>query len=110
MLRRLWVCFGVPLVAVCSLEAFQSAASAPAPVPRASVAASSIANNRELLNKYCVTCHNDRLKTGGLSLDGGDLADTDVTAASATWEKVIRKLRSGAMSASRTIDRSPICS
>jgi len=97
MLRRLWVCFGVPLVAVCSLEAFQSAASSPAPVPRASVAASSIANNRELLNKYCVTCHNDRLKTGGLSLDGGDLADTDVTAASATWEKVIRKLRSGAM-------------
>src|SRR6185295_10856191 len=43
------------------------------------------------------TCHNDRLRTGGLALDGGDLTDTDVTAAPATWEKVVKKLRSGAM-------------
>src|SRR5438132_7797539 len=44
---------------------------------------------------YCITCHNDRLKTGGLSLDKMDL--DNLPAGSETWEKVIRKLRAGAM-------------
>src|SRR5262245_17883419 len=97
MSRRLWACFGIPLVAICSLDAFQSATPAPAAVPRAPIEAPPASRNRDLLSQYCVTCHNDRLKTGGLSLDGGDLTDTQVTTASATWEKVVRKLRSGAM-------------
>jgi hypothetical protein len=29
--------------------------------------------HRAMLNMYCVTCHNDRAKTGGLSLDGVNL-------------------------------------
>ena len=29
---------------------------------------------RETLDRYCVTCHNERLKTGGLALDRMDLA------------------------------------
>jgi len=48
-----------------------------------------------LLDKYCVTCHNEKLKTGGLSLQGANL--TDVPKGAETWEKVIRKLRVGAM-------------
>jgi hypothetical protein len=44
---------------------------------------------QETLNKYCVTCHNQRLKTGGLTLDTA--TNTEVL------EKVIRKLRAGAM-------------
>jgi mono/diheme cytochrome c family protein len=48
-----------------------------------------------LLNKYCVTCHNQRLKTGGLTLDAVDL--TQVPARAELWEKVILKLRSGTM-------------
>ena len=47
------------------------------------------------VQKYCVTCHNDRLKTGGLSLAGIDVATPSAHAE--TWEKVIRKLRTGAM-------------
>src|SRR6476660_8775065 len=47
------------------------------------------------VNKYCVTCHNDRLKTGGLSLAGLDVEHPSAKAE--TWEKVIRKLRTGAM-------------
>jgi hypothetical protein len=98
MSRRLWACFGVLLVAVCSLEAFQSPApSSPVAVSRASIETSPSSGSRELLNTYCVTCHNEKLRTGGLSLDGGDLTDTDVAAAPATWEKVVKKLRSGAM-------------
>src|SRR5947207_7193437 len=47
------------------------------------------------INKYCVTCHNDRLKTGGLTLAGVDVEHP--AAKAETWEKVIRKLRAGAM-------------
>ncbi|MEP7305595.1 MAG: DUF1592 domain-containing protein [Acidobacteriota bacterium] len=48
-----------------------------------------------VVKQYCVTCHNDRLKTADLSLEKLDVAD--VAAAGETWEKVIRKLRRGAM-------------
>jgi hypothetical protein len=48
-----------------------------------------------LLDQYCVTCHSEKLKTGGLSLQGANL--TDVPKGAETWEKVIRKLRVGAM-------------
>ena len=50
---------------------------------------------RALIDKYCVTCHNQRLKTAGLVLDGADLAD--VAKDAPTWEKVVRKLRAGSM-------------
>src|SRR5438067_4715694 len=48
-----------------------------------------------LTDKYCVSCHSDRLKTGGLSLQGLTLAD--VPAHPEIWEKVMRKVRSGEM-------------
>jgi uncharacterized protein DUF1592/uncharacterized protein DUF1588/uncharacterized protein DUF1587/uncharacterized protein DUF1585/uncharacterized protein DUF1595 len=41
---------------------------------------------------YCETCHNDRLKTGGLSLQG-----LTIDGNAETWEKVIRKVRAGMM-------------
>ena len=50
---------------------------------------------RALLDQYCVTCHNERLQTAGLLLDQSDVERID--ADGATWEKVARKLRSGAM-------------
>jgi hypothetical protein len=48
-----------------------------------------------VLQQYCVTCHNDRLKTAGLVLDPADL--THVNTNPEIWEKVVRKLRSGSM-------------
>jgi mono/diheme cytochrome c family protein len=48
-----------------------------------------------IVSQYCVTCHNQRLKTGGLTLDSNEIAD--VAAHAETWEKVVRKLRAGAM-------------
>jgi mono/diheme cytochrome c family protein len=53
------------------------------------------AANRSLLDRYCVTCHNARLKTGGLALDTADPAD--VARNTELWEKVIRKVRAGMM-------------
>ena len=58
-------------------------------------AASPAATQRALLDRYCITCHNARLNTGGLALDRLDL--TDVGAAPARWEAVVQKLRAGMM-------------
>jgi mono/diheme cytochrome c family protein len=53
------------------------------------------ANTKAVVDKYCVTCHNQRLKTGDLALDAAGLAD--VAAHADVWEKVIRKVRAGMM-------------
>jgi mono/diheme cytochrome c family protein len=48
-----------------------------------------------LTTQYCVSCHSDRLKTGGLSLQDLDLSD--VPGHAQVWEKVMRKMRTGEM-------------
>jgi mono/diheme cytochrome c family protein len=48
-----------------------------------------------VLKTYCVTCHNDRVKTGELTLEHADL--TDVPKSAELWEKVVRKVRAGMM-------------
>jgi mono/diheme cytochrome c family protein len=50
---------------------------------------------RTLINQYCVACHNDRLKSGGLALTALNLDDPHQSAE--IGEKVIRKLRGGLM-------------
>jgi len=50
---------------------------------------------RATIDQYCVTCHNARLKTGGLVLESADLAH--LASDAATWEKVVRKMRAGVM-------------
>ncbi len=53
---------------------------------------------RALINQYCMTCHSDRLKTGGLALSALNLDNPTETAQSTEIaEKVIRKLRGGLM-------------
>ena len=53
------------------------------------------ADYSSLVGTYCVTCHNDRLKTAGLSLQS--LGLSNVPEHADVWEKVARKLRSGEM-------------
>jgi mono/diheme cytochrome c family protein len=60
-----------------------SATTSPAPTPRA------------VLDRYCVTCHNQKLRTAGLALDSLDI--TNPSANPEVWEKVIAKLRAGSM-------------
>jgi hypothetical protein len=53
------------------------------------------APSRDLLSTYCVGCHNERLKNGGLSLEQADverIADNPEL-----WEKIAWKIRIGAM-------------
>ena len=49
----------------------------------------------EMVTQFCATCHSDRAKAGGLSLQGWTPATAD-TSPEAT-EKMIRKLRAGMM-------------
>jgi hypothetical protein len=61
----------------------------------AGAATAPAANHRRVLDRYCVTCHNERLKTADLTLDKIDVANP--SAGAETWEKVVRKLRSATM-------------
>ena len=75
------------------------------PQQSSNVPAPLISPQRALINQYCVSCHNQRLKTAGLMLDALDLARVGDNAA--VWEKVVRKLRAGMMppAGSRRPDR-----
>src|SRR6266850_5186279 len=66
-----------------------------APAVKAKAPAPDSATQRALVDQYCVTCHNARLKTGNLLLDQLDLAHLADHAE--VGEKVIRKLRAGMM-------------
>jgi hypothetical protein len=50
---------------------------------------------RGFLDTYCVTCHNDRLQTGGLSVTTLDA--TDASRHPELWEKILHKLTTGQM-------------
>ena len=56
---------------------------------------SQASSQRQFLDRYCVSCHNEKLKTGGLSLVQVDLSKPG--AQSELWEKVLRKLHTGVM-------------
>jgi len=69
-------------------QAASPQAVAPAPQPPA-------VDYSAVFKQYCVTCHNDRMKTAGLLLDHTDY--TNIPANADMWEKVVRKLRAGTM-------------
>jgi len=88
-------CYGrtcVPGVIVIALLILSSHASAAEP-GNGPFAVS--AKDRAFLKQYCVTCHNEKLKTGGLTLDRIDL--DDVSQSGEILEKVVRKVWSGSM-------------
>ena len=92
MTRRLMRCgawaAGLACLAVTVADAAQptrSTAAEAQPAP----------SERALIDRYCVTCHNDRLETGGLSLETVDIGD--VASHADVWERVVRKLRAGSM-------------
>src|SRR6185437_14208112 len=57
--------------------------------------AAQVQANQALVKRYCASCHSDKLKTGGLTLENLDLSN--VSAHAETLEKVIRKLGTGSM-------------
>jgi hypothetical protein len=61
----------------------------------AGVASSSSDPVKAVLDTYCVTCHNQRLRTAGLALDALNVATPSTQAE--VWERVIGKLRARSM-------------
>jgi hypothetical protein len=61
----------------------------------AALPAQNLSLQRAFLDKYCIACHNSKTKIAGLTLDTADLANVPGNAA--LWEKVVKKLRTGAM-------------
>jgi len=57
--------------------------------------AASVTAHRALLDRYCVTCHNQKAKTASLTFDTMDLSQVGKDAA--VWERAVRKLRGGMM-------------
>jgi mono/diheme cytochrome c family protein len=75
--------------------AAQSTGSAAASPARTATAAADVATQRALIDQYCVSCHNEKTKTGNLMLDKLDL--TRIGEHAEVAEKVVRKLRAGLM-------------
>ena len=72
--------------------------AAPSPAQSPVQAAGSVTPERALVNRYCVTCHNERRPTpAGAPVMLDKLNIDDVSQDPAIWEKVVRKIRSGAM-------------
>src|SRR2546427_447211 len=77
------VAVGVAVSVVLGISSVETAAPQKDPPPRA------------VLDQYCVTCHNEKLRTAGLALDKLDVMHPSSNAE--VWERVIEKLRAGSM-------------
>ena len=64
-------------------------------MPQNAAAARAPERYHSVVEQYCVWCHNEKLKTGGLSLEKVDLRD--ISGGADVWEKVVRKLGLGMM-------------
>ncbi len=80
-----------------SAQAPNTSGRASAGTAPTTVAANDHEVGRALVNRYCVTCHNGRVKNppGGLALDS--VITEQVSNNPEVWEKVVRKVRSGMM-------------
>ena len=89
-------CLPLAVLLVLAVPALAAAAGQPAAAVAAGEAqAATGAAEQALLDRYCVTCHNDNLRTAGLTLDSVDAARVEDHAE--IWEKVVGKLRAGMM-------------
>src|SRR3974377_1285737 len=84
LIRAFWIATcSVAVIAPLAVGQSQSTANSPA------------ATQQAVVKQYCVSCHNNKLKTASLSLEGLDLAN--VASDADTWEKVLRKVSASQM-------------
>jgi uncharacterized protein DUF1592/uncharacterized protein DUF1588/uncharacterized protein DUF1585/uncharacterized protein DUF1587/uncharacterized protein DUF1595 len=91
------VAIAATVVAVAATVSLNVALGAAAQGSAASASPSQVlaSDDQALIRRYCLGCHNDRLKTGNLTLESISVAP--IGSAPAVWEKVVRKVKSGAM-------------
>jgi hypothetical protein len=92
---RAWRVFGIAAVAAAagSVQVVQTTRIEPSQSGAAAARAS--APDRAILDRYCVSCHSESLRTGGLVLETLNLAEPGSHAE--ILEKVLLKLRAGQM-------------
>ena len=88
---------GVAFVVAGSVLFAAQQPSTPVPLPSAQSVPAPSAQYGAVLDRYCVTCHNERLKTAGLILSNTNVDVSNPTAHAEIFEKVITKLRGRAM-------------
>ena len=86
-LRTILASLGIVLAGVICLQPAQAQSFAPAPGPTAEY--------RDVINRYCVTCHNATEPAANLSLEAADLEE--ISRDAQLWNNVLQKMRSGAM-------------
>src|SRR5271154_4219841 len=59
------------------------------------MSAAGLEPQQAVINQYCLGCHNQKLKTGGMVLEGLEIGRVGEHAD--VWERVLRKIRSGEM-------------
>ena len=97
MPATIWTAIALAMAGTAYLKAvgLPPASSTASPQASSRLASSSAPTYRSVVDRYCVACHNDRLRTANLQLDTIDIEhvgeDPEV------WEKVVRKLRARAM-------------
>ena len=110
MRRRSRALVAVGFMVALAALAYPQAAPAAGPAQAVEPAHAAVSSQRALLERYCVTCHNgdfvrgtdeprsllvSQLRAVGLALDDVDI--DNVAEHPEVWEKVVRKLRVGAM-------------
>jgi hypothetical protein len=91
---RVPVCF----VLICGawfVAALSSVPTASSEQPSSVSVTRTALSRQAFLERYCLTCHNERLRTGGLALDSLDSAKPHANAE--VWERVVAKLRARTM-------------
>ena len=86
-----------PAAAAAPVARTPAAPQVPPAKPGVAGAAEGATRSRALVDQYCVTCHNARLKTGGLVLEKEQLDFARLADHSELAEKVVRKVRAGLM-------------
>jgi mono/diheme cytochrome c family protein len=97
MTRRLALVVGLLGIVVATAHSVQGRAASPQAATAAAQTPTSAPPPRALFDKYCIGCHNQRLKSGGLALDRTAIDVSGVSDHADVFEKVVRKLRTGAM-------------
>ena len=83
------------IVATCAILVLAYSVRGNAQQPPAAASQPAGDAHRAVLSKYCYTCHNDKLKSGGLALTALDISAPAKN--SEAWERIVRKLETGAM-------------
>src|SRR6266498_3184939 len=93
--RALVALLGVCVLAAPRIRARADTWAGPSVAVQTAAPVTSSIPTSDILNQYCVTCHNSTLKTAGLQIDSLDVQH--VAGNAQQWEKIVTKLRTGEM-------------